>query len=243
MRLTVLGCYGPYPTAGQCCSGYLLQDDKTSLLLDCGNGVLSRLRYFLEPWDLDAIILSHLHSDHISDLMILRYAIMIRSKAVSLRTLPVYAPGEPTTEFARLSYKKYLKAHPVTSGTTLNFGTMHVTFTAAIHPYPSFLITVDSGGKKLVYTGDTEYYPAMADAVRGADLFLCEANYLRSDIERGYKNHMAAYQSAIVARDAGVGRLVLTHHHPEGDLRQTFAEAAEIFPNVELAKSGSFYLL
>ena len=43
LKLTILGCYGPYPKAGGACSGYLLEDETTKILIDCGNGVLSRL--------------------------------------------------------------------------------------------------------------------------------------------------------------------------------------------------------
>ena len=128
MRLIVLGCFGPYPIAGQSCSGYLLQNNDTSILLDCGNGVLSRLRYHMEPWDLDAVILSHLHSDHVSDLMIMRYAIMLQRKQEPGRALPVYAPGLPKNEFERLSYKEYVTAEAISETTKLDLGGMQITF-------------------------------------------------------------------------------------------------------------------
>jgi ribonuclease BN (tRNA processing enzyme) len=241
MRLTVLGCYGPYPPAGQNCSGYLLQDGDTSVLLDCGNGVLSRLRYHLEPWDLNAVVLSHLHSDHVSDLMIMRYAIMIKKKGTSGEPLAVYAPGEPSVEFDRLSYKKYITAHAVSEGSTIQIGDMHFRFSAGKHSFPSHFTTVEINYKKFVFSGDTEAFPEMVDTIRGADVFLCEANYLREDINGGSKNHLAAYQAAEAAKKAGVGRLVLTHLHPERDPKLSLAEAKEIFQSTELARAGSVY--
>jgi ribonuclease BN (tRNA processing enzyme) len=80
MKLTILGNNGPFPGAGGACSGYLLSNEKCNILLDCGNGVLSNLQKLIPLKMLDAIILTHLHSDHISDMMVLRYAIQIKNK-------------------------------------------------------------------------------------------------------------------------------------------------------------------
>ena len=243
MRLTVLGCYGPYPPAGQCCSGYLLQQGETSVLLDCGNGVLGRLRYYAEPWDLDAVIVSHLHSDHISDLMILRYAIMVRRLKNPGKPLRVYAPAEPAEEYRRLSYKNYIVTEPITEGTSLEIGRMRFSFNRGVHPVPSYLTTVEHDGKKLVYSGDTEAFAGLPAIIRGANVFLCEANYLRGDILDGHPNHMAAYQAAETAKIADVGRLVLTHHHPERDSAMSLQEAEEVFPRTQRAFPGSTYVV
>ncbi len=243
MRLTVIGCYGPYPAAGECCSGYLVEHQGSAILLDCGNGVLGRLRYYIEPWNLDAVILSHLHSDHVSDLMIMRYAIMLNNIRLDKGMLNVYSPGEPAEEFNRLNYKDFVKAHAVTAETKLNVGSLKISFSPAVHAYMSNIITVESEDHKLVYSGDTEYFPQLTGLAEGADLFLCEANYLRKDIEKGLPNHLAAYQAGKIASEAGVKRLVLTHHYPERDLEISRNEASEYFRNVELASAGSVYFL
>ena len=77
MKLTILGKYGPYPAAGGACSGYLIEQGSTRVLIDCGNGVLSRLQQVCKIKDLSAIVLSHLHSDHMADMLVLRYALEI----------------------------------------------------------------------------------------------------------------------------------------------------------------------
>ncbi|NLN07482.1 MAG: MBL fold metallo-hydrolase [Firmicutes bacterium] len=243
MQITVLGCFGPYPPAGGCCSGYLVRENKTAVLLDCGNGVLSRLRYYLEPWELAAVVVSHLHSDHTADLLILRYAMQYYLQRQQGEGLPVFAPAEPEEEFARLSYKEYLQARAVQAGETLRVGELEFSFAQAVHAVPAYIITVRSGKQKFVYSGDTEYCPQLMEAAAGADLFLCEANYLRSDLESGGKNHLAAFQAAGTARAAGVKRLVLTHHHPERNPKDALQEAGAIFPRVELAYPGSSYEL
>ena len=57
------------------CSGYLIEDGDTALLLDCGNGVFSKLRRFIDYVDVDAVVLSHLHADHFLDLVPFSYAL------------------------------------------------------------------------------------------------------------------------------------------------------------------------
>ena len=74
MRLTALGVYGPFPRAGSACSGYVVETGETRILLDCGSGVFSRLSGVCQLDSIDAVVLSHLHFDHCSDMGVLRYA-------------------------------------------------------------------------------------------------------------------------------------------------------------------------
>ena len=92
MKLTILGCNGPYPGAGGACSGYLLSEDDTHVLIDCGAGVIANLVRHI-PWEaLDAVVLSHLHYDHMSDLLPMQYALQFHPRETPL---PVYAPATP----------------------------------------------------------------------------------------------------------------------------------------------------
>jgi len=75
MRVTVLGKSPSWQDAGGACSGYLVQDGATSLLLDCGNGVFAKLRAQLDYLAVDAVVLSHLHADHFLDLVPFSYAL------------------------------------------------------------------------------------------------------------------------------------------------------------------------
>src|SRR5947208_16665022 len=69
MRITVLGKSPSWQDAGGACSGYLIEDGGTTLLLDCGNGVFSKLRQHLDYTELDAVPVSHLHAHHFLDLI------------------------------------------------------------------------------------------------------------------------------------------------------------------------------
>ena len=75
MRITVLGKSPSWQDIDGACSGYLIEDGDTALLLDCGNGVFSKLRRFIDYVDVDAVVLSHLHADHFLDLVPFSYAL------------------------------------------------------------------------------------------------------------------------------------------------------------------------
>ena len=75
MRLTVLGKSPSWQDAGGACSGYLIQEGDTSVVVDCGNGVFGKLREHIDYVDVDAVVISHLHADHFLDLVPYSYAL------------------------------------------------------------------------------------------------------------------------------------------------------------------------
>ena len=75
MRITVLGKSPSWQDADGACSGYLIGDDGFHLLLECGNGVFSKLRRFIDYVDVGAVVISHLHADHFLDLVPYAYAL------------------------------------------------------------------------------------------------------------------------------------------------------------------------
>ncbi len=244
MQLTVLGCFGPYPPAGGCCSGYLLQEDNYNLLIDCGNGVLSRLQQHLDYRQLDTVILTHLHADHYSDIMIMRYGLEISfQQGERLEPLPLYAPAQPETEFERLPYKNAYSVSVLEPRQTLQIGPFTILAREGIHAIPSMAFRIRTASGIFVYSGDTEFDSGLEQFASGADLFLCEANFLEADIEKGAPNHLSSAQAAQIAAAAGVKKLYLTHHHPERELEQYLAEAKKFFPEVEAAREGEMYLI
>lgn len=237
MKLTILGCYGPYPPSGGCCSGYLLQEKDCSVLLDCGNGVLSRLQEYIDYRKLNAIILSHLHADHVSDIMIMRYGLeMSYNAGLRHEPLPLYAPADPASEFERLSYKNAYTVSSIDCGDTLQVGPFTMQFRKGVHAVTSLAMRIQSLSGTLVYSSDTENNSSLLEFASNADLFLCEANYHEEDINNNLPNHLSAGQAAQIASAAGVKRLFLTHHHPERDLQVSLSEAGKFFPQVELAR-------
>src|SRR2546423_14840868 len=75
MRLTVLGKSPSWQDAGGACSGYLIEEGDTAVVVDCGNGVFSKLRRFRDYTRVDAVGISHLHADHFLALVPFAYAL------------------------------------------------------------------------------------------------------------------------------------------------------------------------
>jgi ribonuclease BN (tRNA processing enzyme) len=235
MKLTVLGNNGPYPAAGSACSGYLLQSGAANILIDCGNGVLSNIQKIISLDELDAVILTHLHSDHISDMYVLKYAIQLRRKrGLYSKLLKVWAPAEPLEEYNRLDVKDAFELEAITGDTRLVIGDMNITFSRMKHPSPDYAVSAECEGKRFVYSGDTAWNDDLVSFAKGADLLLLDAGFLEKDWSEDAP-HMNAAQCGVAAAMAGAKKLLLTHFWPDYDLKDLVDEAAAKFPNVEAA--------
>lgn len=237
MRLTILGNNGPFPSAGGACSGYLVTEGNKKILIDCGNGVLSNLQKFVKFEELDAIILTHLHSDHMSDMMVLKYAVQIKmNRGFNLKPLDVYAPSEPAEEYNRLDIKGVFSLSTITSDTVLNFENLKVTFSEMKHPVKCFAVSIDNGEKRFVFSGDTSWDKNIIEFFKGADLLMLDAGLLSKDKKSDNVPHLTARECGVVAKEAGALKLLLTHFWPEDDVINHLMEAKENFENVQIAR-------
>ena len=106
---------------------------------------------------------------------------------------------------------------------------------------PEVLVGPPRPGRTVVYSGDTRPYPAVAAAARGADLLVHEATFGEDERDRAVETgHSTAREAALVARDAGVRRLALTHISPRysRDAPELLAEAQAVFPHTLVARDG-----
>ena len=237
MRLTILGNNGPYPAPGGACSGYLLETDDASarVLMDCGTGVLARLSERVSIEALDAILLSHLHFDHMSDMLPLHYLLQFHPLP---RRLIVAAPDTPQDVRGLLP-----DAQIDLRGTEpLVIGGMNIDFMRVRHPVETYAIRVRAEGKTLVYTGDTNTVPGLVNFCSGADLLRADAGLSAADYAEG-KPHLSAELCGRLAKDAGAKRLLLTHFNPKYDPDALLAEAREAFPAAEIARLGALFAL
>jgi ribonuclease BN (tRNA processing enzyme) len=212
--LHVLGCAPAGGNPGEPCSGYLVTAGGSRILLDCGPGVLSSL-LARDAAPLDAIVLSHLHFDHVADLIPLGYAHTF-GLAGEWEAPALYAPPGGVARLTALCEASGHGAdHLVACGLTLGeyepgvelaVGDARLTFRELLHPGISHGIRVEAGGGALVYSGDTAFTPGLGEHAAGADLLLTEATALpASDV------HLPATEAGRIARDVGCGALVLTH--------------------------------
>ncbi|MFV0559843.1 MAG: MBL fold metallo-hydrolase [Enterococcus sp.] len=227
MKLTVLGCLGAYPYNGQGTTGYLLQSGTFNLLLDAGSNTLVRLEEKIDPLDLDAVILSHYHHDHIADLGVLQYYWQLFPTKEPKPLLPIYGHTEDEFHFNQLTMPEVTQGNPYFEAEELKLGPFLVTFMKTIHPVPCFAMRFveETTGKVFVFTGDSGYLEGFKEFAKDADLFLADT-YLFAGNEK-HKAHFTSKEAGELAKQAEVKKLVLTHLPQLGSLEQLQEEAQQ----------------
>jgi ribonuclease BN (tRNA processing enzyme) len=248
-RLTVVGCSGSFPGPDSPASCYLVQaeaDGRTwSLVVDLGNGALGALQRYVDLLAVDAVLLSHLHTDHCLDMS--SYQVFRKWHPTGpAPVLPVYGP-EGTGERLHAAYDM-----PTLPGQRDEFdireydgpvdiGPFHVRPFPVDHPVPAYGLRITVGDRTLAYTGDTGPTPALLDLAADADLLLSEASF-RADDDNPPGIHLTGAEAGETATKAGARRLVLTHVPPWHDAQVMLAEAVAVFDGpTELAATGAVY--
>lgn len=218
MYWRVLGCHSPFPGPGGATPGYLLETEGYRLLVDCGSGVLSKLAEVCPPYRLDAVILSHLHHDHIADFFVLQYAIQTAMRLRRRRTpLPVYAPVHPGKWGNLLAYHDAIQLHPIKEGQGYNLGGWEVTFFRTDHAVPCFAARMKGFGRTILYGADSGPRTEWSRMALAPDLFICEGTFLHRDLPQGPVGHLSVRQAAETAEFIRAKGLLLTHLFPEYD--------------------------
>jgi ribonuclease BN (tRNA processing enzyme) len=232
VRLTVLGGCGGWPAAGLACSGYLVEHDGFRLLIDPGYAILPRLLAVADADAVDAVLVSHGHPDHCADLNPLLRARAMQDEPPA--ALPVFAPAgalEPVLALDRPGMlDDAIALREFTPGDRLEVGPFGVQSWLLPHWVPNAGLRLEASGQVLAYTGDSGPSPLLAELARGADLFLAEATN-PWQVEGGSARYLSsARQAGAVARQAGAGRLVLTHLWPGTDPEEAVRAAAGSYP-------------
>ncbi|MBR6767512.1 MAG: MBL fold metallo-hydrolase [Clostridia bacterium] len=237
MKLTILGNNGPYPAKGGACSGYLITSDsgETQILIDCGTGVLSRLMETTSLSDIDAVILSHLHFDHMSDMLPMQYALQFNPRE---KPLPVIAPKGPEAVRRLLECPAY-DLWPVEDTV---IGEMRISFSPARHPVETYAVCITCDNSKFVFTGDSNQDLLMEFFCDGADLLLADAG-LSKDDHSFTAPHYSAELCGQLARNAHAKKLVLTHFNPKYNPEDLLAEARSAFEDTVISEIGKSYYL
>lgn len=241
MKLTVLGRHGPYPPPYGACSAYLLETQQGRVMIDCGSGGLSALMGVGGPASLAAVILSHWHGDHMSDLLPMQYAAVFENQA-GRGTVPItlLAPDEPCDMLSGGVFDM----QTLQAGITREFAGMQLDFLPVRHPAPCYALRARYQGKTFVYSGDTNTCDALAAFAGGADLFLCDGCLTEGEWSDGAA-HLSAAKAARLAQMAGVKRLVITHIRPGCDEAALLQEVCNAWPDgdIVLAREGYQYLI
>ena len=240
MKLKVLGTQSPYNTKKHNCPGFFIQEGENLLMLDCGSGTHKMLKY---PKDLKnlSVIISHLHRDHYNDIYNLQYASFVFHNQKRIDSpINIYLPQSPNSinEDIKAESNSFANYHEISENTKINIGNMQVTFCTTDHPVETYAIKVTNGKTSIVYTSDTSFTSKdrIVQFAKGAYLLICEASLLESYGFPEINSHLTAKQAGIIAKEAKVKELMLTHFWPEENTIQYLKEAKKEFKRVVIAK-------
>lgn len=264
MIITPLGTVSPYCKGSMNCPGFLVEYNQDKILLDCGNGITRYLDLIKDLNNL-TIIISHLHKDHYGDLLSIAQSSYVLKRLGYLQNkIKVYIPkgdivkveeygtdkdGWGTTKTVRknlidfdyimgLSKVGYLDIIPYDNNSKINFSDMELSFSKNPHPLITYTTKLETEGLKVVYSSDTGYVKnSLEKFAKDANLLICESTFLKGQI-KSEDSHLFAYEAGMIARNANVQKLLLTHFWPEIDKQNYVNEAKEYFDNVEAAVEG-----
>jgi ribonuclease BN (tRNA processing enzyme) len=234
MKLTIVGCSPAWPNPGGAQSGYLVEGDGR-LLLDCGPGVLARLRA-REPWPhVDAVVLTHFHLDHWGDIVPWVFGAAYGAGRKGGRPelwLPPSGRDTIRTLGVALGFGSRLddvfELREYEDGKAFTAAGFTVTPVRLTHyDELTFGLRVTDGSATVAYSGDTAPTPKLAELARDADVFLCEAT-LEEPETNGERGHLSADEAVAAFEASGARRLLVTHRPDELPLA----------PGVERAHDG-----
>lgn len=236
VRLTVVGCSPAWPNPGGAQSGYLLDSDGARLLLDCGPGVLPRLRE-LEDWPrVDSIAITHFHLDHWGDLVPWVWALHFgpaseltppelwlppRGKAV-LREMGRQL-GTPDMFEAAFRVREFERDEPFETA-----GFVVVPRKVVHYDLDAYAFRVSANDATLAYSGDSGPSEGLVEVARQADLFLCEATLGEGQGER-LRGHLSPGEAENAFAESGAKRLLLTHRPKERPLDSRYEQVYDGF--------------
>jgi len=262
LRITVLGKSPSWQDTNGACSGYLIEEHNTAVVLDCGSGVFSKLRRFRDYVDIDAVVISHLHADHFLDLVPYAYALKYapRQQPVPVASWPgtdsparprLIAPPGARDVFRRVCgawgpeelIEDAFELSEYAVSDTVDVGGLRVRFHNVPHYCPTHAIELAStnGGGRFTFGADSAPTDELTAFAGGTDLLMIEATLPRPERD-GVRGHLTPAEAGEHGRKAKARRLVLTHFSDELDQGWAREEATRTFGGpVEVAAEGAVY--
>ncbi len=248
----MLGKSPAMPDAGGAHSGYLITHAGFTLLLDCGSGVFSKLRAYADPAAVDAVLISHLHADHVLDLLPFSFALAQRLGGQSARRPPLLAPPGARDVFATFAEILGMEDQINTGfavgeydpAAVLELGPFSVSFCPVPHYIPSWACDIRTqDGARLTFGGDCGPNDALVDLARDTKLLMLEATEGAGPHAGGaFRGHLTAAEAGEIAARADAARLLLTHYSDRLESEELRAAAASAFPGpVEMALARARY--
>jgi ribonuclease BN (tRNA processing enzyme) len=239
VKLTVVGCSPAWPNPGGAQSGYLVEAPRR-LLLDCGPGVLAKLREREASWPrVDAIAITHWHLDHWGDLVPWVWGAM----AGPGRHVPkpeLWVPPGGLEQLRDLGDRLGWSEMWALAFALREYGDDEPFEAAGMTVQPvrlphytlrTYGLRVTDGAHALAYSGDSGPSDRLAELARDVDLFVCEATLERGELDGDPRGHLAADEACAAFEASGAARLLLTHRPEELPLEDGLEQA---FDGLEL---------
>lgn len=226
MILTVLGSGTFQPTMQRGCSGYLIDTGAENVLFDCGPGVLRQLAAAdRKAGDIDHIFLSHMHPDHICDLVPILFA-KKHAEKTDHRSLNLYGPPgfksflkdwmkpfmrwfEGFTDFCTLSEYRDMK---------YNMDSFSFLSLPVEHTENSYGLKIENeSGITLAYSGDSDYCTNLVELCRDADTSILECSF---NDNKKVKGHLSPADIKMIAQESGCRNFIISHIFPETDTHE-----------------------
>lgn len=228
MKLTVVGCSPAWPNPGGAQSGYLVEGSGR-VLLDCGPGVLPRLREH-EGWpQVSAIVITHFHLDHWGDLVPWVWGSTM-GPGQGAKMPELWVPPEGQEMLAAIGgrlgqqqmFEEAFELHEYADGETFEAAGFAVTPHRVLHyELLAFGFRASANGTVIGYSGDSGPSDSLATIAHDADLFVCEATLLAPNPEGGTRGHLSAEEALEAYKASGAKRLLLTHRPFERPLEDS----------------------
>lgn len=243
------------PDAGGACSGYLVSEGDFRLLLDCGTGVFAKLRMFCEPNDVDTILITHMHADHVADLLPFGHALSFPLRHLAHRPRLLVPPGgaqriQEISEVFGIGYQleQAFAVEEYEPASVLTVGPLETRFQEVPHYIRTWACELRTPiGRRFTFGADCAPNEALPAFAAHSDLLILEATEgtsVQPADDDGIRGHMTAQEAGEMARAAQARRLVITHFSDQLDPEAVRAAAAVSFgADVDLAHGGAVYVV
>jgi ribonuclease BN (tRNA processing enzyme) len=221
MRLTTIGTGTAAPSPHRVCAGHLVDAGGVCILMDCGSGVVHRMAALGIDWmRITHVALTHFHADHISDLATLIFA--WRHGRMPARSAPAEVIGPAGTQALVAALASAfgawlrepgfpLRVHEIAPDEERQVGGVRLAARRVRHTPESMAYSIDRGGRRIVYTGDTGFDPALAEWAAGCDVLLTECSLPAA---MAMDAHLTPEECGALAERAQPRLLALTHFYP-----------------------------
>ncbi len=184
---------------------------------------------------MEAVFLSHLHHDHMSDLLILQYAIQMEFVMKGrIKPLLIYCPDEPKLEADLIPIKHFVEPNPIDHSTVLQFGDLKVSFLHTDHGVPTYAMKFQVNDKIMIYGADSGIQTNWSPFANNANLLILECTYLERHKPAISMGHLSTYDIAKLSNDLKPKQLLLTHFYPEYDPKEIEEEIMKAEINIKM---------